>query len=215
METTTVVLVDDHAIFRESLANLLTGQSWLRVVAQASNVDDGIRTIDSHRPDLAILDVSMPRSRGDGMAIDGGIVMAQELGKLQVPTKLMHLTMHTGEQLIRRVFEAGSRAVVVKNDAADDLIYAIKSVMRGKTFVSPGLSSSVVAGVDRRDGLTAREEEVLVCVARGLSNKEIASELGISVKTVETHRTRVSRKLDATGTADLVRFAVRSGLIDP
>jgi len=203
-----VVLADDHRILREGLRAMLSGEEDLLVVAEAESGLEALEQVARHEPRVAVLDYSMP-------GLDG-IGVIQELRQQGRKTAVVLLTMHKERSLARRAVEAGADAVVLKDDAFGDLAQAIRTVAEDGSFVSPGFEEGAT---DRRSGptlehdLSAREREVLGWIARGHSNKEIARELCISIKTVETHRAHIMRKLDVHTTAELTRYAVRTGIV--
>ncbi len=207
---TRVVIADDHRIFREGLLALLQVIPDLEVVAEASNGDEASRLIVEHRPDLAILDVAMPGC--------GFMDVVDEIRRHKCPTRIILLTMHGNAELVRNAMKAGVAGFVLKENAFDDLHRAIEDVVRGESAFSPHLGKLVPREIESKDpgrgSLTRREKEILEWIALGLTNKQIASRLFISVKTVETHRTRLMSKLDLHTTADLVRYALLHGLTE-
>lgn len=206
-----VVLADDHILVRQSLKALLEREG-IKVVAEASDGQEALRQVQSHRPDIAVIDISMP--------VLNGLDAAREILRLAPKTKTVLLTQHDEDEYISEALEAGMNGYVLKSQAADDLIQAIQQVSRGQIYLSPGVSSAVVQAYRSKskrpsDPLTTREREVLQLIAEGKSTKDVASMLGISVKTAESHRTRLMSKLDIHETASLVRYAVRRGLVRP
>lgn len=209
--STRVLLADDHALVRQGLKAYLERQGF-QVACEASNGQEAVEMAAKAQPDVAILDVSMP--------VLNGIDAARELQKASPKTKVMLLTKHDGDQYVAEALRAGARGYVLKSQVADDLVYAIQQVSRGSIYLSPGISRAVVGAYLSKsnflpDPLSSRERQVLQLVGEGKSTKDIASHLGISVKTAESHRTRLMRKLDIHETASLVRYALRHGLIQP
>ncbi|MFQ5700200.1 MAG: response regulator transcription factor [Myxococcota bacterium] len=205
-----LVLADDHQIMREGLAALLRSEADLRVISEASSGPEALECIDRLRPAVAVVDYSMPGLDGVGVV--------DEARRRRLPTAVVLLTMHTERDLARRALGAGAAGVVLKDDAFGDLAHAIRRAARGEIFVSEALSDRRRRPREATDPpglLSPREREIAGWIARGLSNKEIARELAISVKTVETHRTRLMQKLDLHSVADLVRYAIRNGLAEP
>jgi two-component system response regulator NreC len=207
--TIRVVLADDHVLVRQSLKSLLEREGF-QVVGEASDGQDAVRRVESLHPDIAVMDISMP--------ILNGIDAARELSRSFPKTKSILLTQHDEDQYISEALEAGVKGYVLKSQVASDLVQAIKQVSRGQAYLSPGVSRAVMDAFRSkskkpRDPLTARERQVLQLIAEGKSTKDIASLLGISVKTAESHRTRLMRKLDIHETASLVRYAVRRGIV--
>jgi len=208
---TRIVLADDHVLVREGLKSLLEREHF-QVVAEASDGQEAVKLIETHHPDIAILDISMPTLNG--------IDAARGLTRGAPKTKVILLTQHEEEQYIHEALEAGVKGYVLKNQVANDLIQAIRQVGRGEFYLSPGISRAVMEAFRNKserpaDPLTARERQVLQLIAEGKSTKDTASVLGISVKTAESHRMRLMQKLDIHETASLVRYAVRRGLIQP
>ena len=204
-----VVLADDHVLVRQGLKSLLEREK-LQVVAEASDGQEAVRYSESLHPDIAVVDISMPTLNG----IDAVRAMSRSCPK----TKTILLTQHEEDQYIREALEAGVRGYVLKSQAANDLVHAIQEVCRGSIYLSPNISRAVVEAYlsktqDPADPLSARERQVLQLVGEGKSTKDIAAHLGISVKTAESHRARLMKKLDIHETASLVRYAIRHGLI--
>jgi DNA-binding NarL/FixJ family response regulator len=206
-----VILADDHVLVRQSLKSLLEREGF-QVVGEASDGQEAIRSVESLRPDIAVMDISMP--------ILNGVDAARELSRSFPKTKSILLTQHDEDQYISEALEAGVMGYVLKSQAASDLVQAIGQVSRGQVYLSPGIAR-VVAETFRtksekpEDPLTSRERQVLQLIAEGKSTKDVASLLGISVKTAESHRTRLMQKLDIHETASLVRYAVRRGIVEP
>lgn len=206
-----VLLVDDHQLVREGLRALLEREQF-QVVGEAADGHDAIQRAQALRPDVAVLDLSMPQLNG--------LDAAREMTKAAPGIKVIALTVHTEDPYVISALRAGIKGYVLKNQATADLIQAIREVSRGMTYLSPGISRAVVEAYLAKtelppDPLTGREREVLQLVAEGRTTKEIAQCLGISVKTADSHRTRIMRKLDIHATAGLVRHAIRLGLIQP
>jgi DNA-binding NarL/FixJ family response regulator len=206
-----ILLADDHEIVRQGLKALLE-QKGFQIVGEASNGHEAVRLAGRCHPDVAVLDLTMP--------LLNGIDTTRELGKTVPKTPVVLLTMHTEEQYILDALRAGARGYVLKSEAATDLVGAIEEAFRGGSYLSPRVSRAVVqAYLDKsnvpHDPLTDRERQVLQLVAEGKSTKEVAVVLGVSVKTAESHRSRIMEKLDTHGTAGLVRYAIRRGLIEP
>ena len=206
-----VVLADDHVLVRQSLKSLLEREGF-QVVGEASDGNEAIRRVNSMHPDIAVMDISMP--------ILNGVEVAREVRLSSPKTKSILLTQHDERQYIFEALEAGVKGYVLKSQAFGDLVQAIKQVSRGQPYFSPGVSAAVVEvfhskSERRRDLLTARERQVLQLIAEGKSTKDVASLLGISVKTAESHRTTLMKKLNIHETASLVRYAVRRGIVQP
>ena len=203
--TIRLILADDHTIFRQGLTALLDAEGDLEIVAVADNGLDALELIRQQRPDIAILDINMPTR--------GAIEIAEILNSESLPTRVIALTMHKETLFINGAINAGVAGYVLKDNAFEDLTYAIKAVIGGGTFISPSVADTAVAEKNSTgEPRTRREREVLKLIAGGMTNRQVATELNISVKTVETHRTRMMRKLDLHNTAGLVRYALQNGL---
>lgn len=206
-----IVLADDHSMFRQGLAALLEREGF-HVVGQATNGHEAIQLVQQHKPLLAILDFGMP--------LLNGIDAAREIHKRAPDTQVLLLTMFEDDAYVLEALRAGIRGYVLKAQAARDLINAIAEILRGSIYLSPGISEAVVKAYMSKDEqpaevLTDRERQVLQLIAEGHTTKKTASLLDLSVKTAESHRTRIMQKLDIHDTAGLVRYAIRRGLIKP
>lgn len=208
-----VLIADDHTLVRESLVSVLEAGD-VQVVAQAA---DGIETIEralETRPDVVIVDISMPRLNG--------IEVVRRLREALPDTRVLVLTMHEEEEYVLHVVRAGASGYLVKDSPAAELIAAVHSLRAGRGYFGPQAAKTLADQVQRPDrsmedpygALTPREREVFHLIVEGLTTKEIARRLGISAKTAENHRARVLDKLDVRNTAELVRYAVRRGLLD-
>jgi two-component system response regulator NreC len=206
-----IVLADDHILVRQGLKSLLEREGF-QVVAEASDGQEALRHVESLQPDIAVMDISMPTLNG--------LNAAREISLSSPKTKTILLTQHDEGQYIREALEAGVKGYVLKNQVASDLLLAIRQVSRGQVYLSPGVSSAVMEAYQSKsekskNPLTSRERQVLQLIAEGKSTKDVASLLGISVKTAESHRTRLMQKLDIHETASLVLYAVRHGIVQP
>ncbi len=203
-----ILLADDHVIVRQGLRALLDRER-LEVVGEASDGREAVRLAMTLRPEVAVLDLAMP--------LLNGMDAAREILKTDPRTKVILLTMHTEDRYVLEALRAGVSGYVVKTRAAGDLLQAIREVQRGHFYLSPGISRVVIEaflakGDPPPDPLTSRERQVLQLIAEGKTTKQAAALLDISVKTAETHRTRIMQKLDIHETAGLVRYAIRLGL---
>jgi two-component system response regulator NreC len=206
-----IVLADDHHIVRQGLRALLEREG-MKVVAEADDGRAAIQMAQTHKPDVVVLDLKMP--------ILNGLEAGREILQNRYATAAILLTMHTEEHQIAMALRAGIRGYLLKTQAAEDLVHAIREVVRGEIYLSPGVSRIVVDGYlsgerPAGDPLAPRERQVLQLVAEGKTSKEIAVLLGLTVKTAESYRARVMEKLDVHETAGLVRYAIRHGIIDP
>lgn len=204
-----VVVADDHVLFRQGLVGLLE-QEGFNVVGQAGDGHEAVRLVRQLNPTLAILDFGMP--------LLNGIEATREIAKRSPDTQVLLLTMYDDETCILESLKAGVRAYVLKTQTATELGNAIRDVLRGAVYLSPGISEAVVNAYMNRsrqtsEVLTDRERQVLQLIAEGHTTKSIASLLFLSVKTAESHRTRIMQRLDIHNIASLVRYAIRRGMI--
>ena len=210
-----ILIIEDHTLLRAGLRALLTQGDEFEVVGEFDNGRDAVRSFGALAPDLVLLDLSMP-----GM---NGIEAITEIRKRDPTARILVLTIHRGEDYIQESLRAGANGYVLKDASQDELRVAIRSVLGGKTYLSPDVSASVVndylnKGTERAStpwsALTHREREVLKLVAEGHSNRSIAQFLSLSVKTVEKHRSNVMRKLDLHNAAMLTAYAIEKGLVE-
>jgi len=209
-----ILIADDHEIVRHGIRALIESHPGWEVCAEAVDGREAVEKTVELRPDLALIDVSMPNLNG----LDAARQILQTLPHICV----LILTMHESEQIVREVLEVGARGFLLKSDAARDLVSAIQALQRRTTFFTSSVAEMVLNGfLDRngdtpkpfKDRLTPREREVVQLLAEGKTSKEVAVVLNLSVKTAETHRTNVMRKLDLHSVADLVRYAVRNNIV--
>lgn len=210
---TEILLADDHQIVRDGLKSLIEKQPAMRVVGEASNGRDVVRLAGELQPDVIILDIGMPELNG---------IDATRQIKAQHPLiKILALSMQSDSRFVAQMLSVGASGYLLKDCAFEELSRAIQTVIEGQTYLSPGITSQVIKDYVRRintsdqaEGhfLTPREREVIQLLAEGLSTKDIASHLTISVKTVETHRTQIMEKLDMHSIAQLTKYAIREGL---
>jgi len=205
-----VVLADDHNIVRAGLRALLEGLPDVEVVAEAANGRDALAAVAAHRPDVALIDIAMPELNG--------LEAAARMVKEAPATRVVILSMHSGESYVAQALKVGVSGYVLKDAFSDELPVLLRSVMRGETYLSPGISKQVVEALRARlvepaEILTSRQREILQLLAEGKTTKEIAHLLGVSVKTVETHRAQIMDRLDIRDVPGLVKYAIRIGLI--
>jgi DNA-binding NarL/FixJ family response regulator len=213
-----LLVADDHEIVRRGLRALLEAQPGWEVAAEAADGRDAIEKAKLIKPDITILDISMPSLNG--------LEAARQIVKSVAQTKVLVLTVHDSDPLIQQVLEAGARGYLLKSDAGRDLVTAVDALRRDKTFFTPKVAQMVLDGyLDKnpkespnegggRSGLTRRQVEILQLLAEGKSTKEVASVLGLSIKTAETHRANIMRRLHCHSVTALVRYAIRNHIIE-
>jgi DNA-binding NarL/FixJ family response regulator len=199
-----VLVVDDHALFRTGVANIINQESDLRVVAEAGNGADAVTAYDQHRPDVTLLDLRMP--------VMEGVEAVRRIREHDPQAKVIVLTTYDTDEDISRALRAGAKAYVLKDITAEGLIACIHDVLAGKTYLAPAAAAKLAEGVTRVQ-LTPRELATLRLMADGKSNKEIASALGISDRTVKTHLGHLFEKLNVTSRTEAVKVATRRGLV--
>ena len=204
-----VLIADDHEMFRQGLRVLLEEEGF-QFVAEASNGREAVQLCEQYHPEVAILDIAMP--------LLNGIFAAREIIKSNPRTKVVLLTQHTEDQMVLESLRAGVTGYVLKTRASSELVHALHAVCRGEMYLTQSISRAVVQAFLTKDSLPVRplsdrERQVLQLVAEGKTTKEVASLLGISVNTAESHRTNLMEKLDIHDTAGLVRYALRNGVI--
>jgi DNA-binding NarL/FixJ family response regulator len=207
-----VVLADDHALVRAGMRSLLNGMSRVEVVGEAASGEEALELAARERPDVVLMDIAMK-----GIT---GLEAAARMREHHPQVRVVILSMHAGEEYVLQALRAGAVGYLLKDAATGELELALRSVMRGESWFSPAVSRQVVEGYVQRVGgespadvLTARQREVLRLVAGGKSTKEIAYDLNLSVKTVETHRAQIMERLGIRDVAGLVRYALRTGLV--
>jgi DNA-binding NarL/FixJ family response regulator len=215
-----IVLVDDHALVRAGIRSLLTQSRGISVVGEAGDGYEAIELIREHRPDLVLLDITMQKMNG--------LETLHRIKKEFPRVRVLVLTMHTNEEYVLWAMQAGASGYLLKGADAGELERAVRAVAQGQTYLSPEISTHVIEEYRRRvsgtrgkrpvgkspfEQLTARQREILQLIAEGYTTKEIAAKLGLSVKTVETHRMELMKRLDVHDVAGLIRYAIRMGLV--
>jgi DNA-binding NarL/FixJ family response regulator len=213
MRLVRVLLADDHALVRAGFRTLLETIPGVHVIADADNGQDALRLIEEHRPDIAILDISMPGLNG----LEAAARVSAEFPSVRV----IILSMHANEEYVLRALQAGASGYLLKDADPAELELAVTAVANGDTYLSPPVSRHVIDDYVRRvsdrrgplDTLTPRQREVLQLIAEGNTTRQMAQVLGVSAKTIETHRAQLMERLDIHDIAGLVRFAIRTGVV--
>jgi DNA-binding NarL/FixJ family response regulator len=207
-----ILVADDHPVVRKGLQSCLARQERVKIVGEASDGDEALEKTRELSPDVVLMDISMP-----GM---NGLAVTEVLRKESPAVKVLVLSVHNNRDYIFRIIQAGAHGFISKEAPPDELLRAIESVYAGEPFFSPEIAKAalnqLVTSGGKKDPfaqLTSREREVLVLIAEGQSNKEIATKLGIGVRTIETHRERIMRRLDIHSVAGLTKFAIANGMI--
>jgi DNA-binding NarL/FixJ family response regulator len=217
MRNLRILVVDDHDIIRRGLKDLLTAKAGWEICGEAKTGKEAVTLSEQLKPDIIVMDISMPDLNG--------MEAARRIHKILPKTGILILTMHFSDQLVREVVEAGARGYILKSDADKELVTAVDSIANRRTFFTPRASEMLLDGfsrhitgadlkIPRRDRLTTREREVVQLLAEGKTSKEVASSLGISVKTAETHRANIMRKLELHSVSELVRYAIKNQIIE-
>ena len=214
---TKVVIVEDHQLFREGLRAILESRDDFQVVGEAPDGVEAIHCIRDKKPDLLLLDISMPRRNG--------ISVINEVRRQFPDLKVLVLTMHESDEFVLEAFKAGANGFCLKDSSRNELLLAIDGILAGKTYISPQIAGDVIQGYifgrsemkskSNWETVSQREREILKLVAEGYINKEIASILNISAKTVEKHRSNIMNKLDLHNVAALTSYAIEKGLVSP
>lgn len=208
---TRILLADDHGVVRQGFRRILETQPDLEIVGEASNGNQAVERAAVLSPDVVVMDVAMPELNG--------IEATRRITERSPHCKVLALSMHKDSVYVREILKAGARGYLLKDSIDADLLAAVRAVASGEGYLSPAVANAVLIDYrqhvsDPIDLLTSREREVLQLIAEGKTNKEIATSLNLSVYTVDAHRGRVMEKLNLHSTGELVRFAVRKGLVD-
>jgi len=212
-----ILVVDDHDIIRRGLKQLLTAKPGWEVCGEAKTGREAVTMAEQMKPDVVVMDISMPDLNG--------LEAARRIHKDAPKTGILILTMHFSDQLVREVVDSGARGYILKSDADKDLVSAVEAISNRRTFFTPRASEMLLDGFSRqsygaepklplRNRLTSREREIVQLLAEGKSSKEVAVALGISVKTAETHRANIMRKLELHSVSELVRYAIKNQIIE-
>ncbi len=208
---TTIMLADDHAVVRRGFRMILAAQWDMEVVAEVANGREAVEKAEQLQPDVCVMDVTMPELNG--------IEATRRLAKVSPKTRVLALSMHKDSVYVREILRAGAKGYLLKDSSETDFLNAVRAVAIGKGYLSPEVSDAVLDDYRKHvtnpiDLLSTREREVLQLIAESKTNKDIANGLNLSVYTVEAHRGRIMEKLNLHSIGELVRFAVRNGLID-
>ena len=211
MKRIRILLADDHAVVRQGFKMILSAQPDMEIVGEAGNGREAVTLAEQFKPDVVVMDVAMPELNG--------IEATRRLALSAPHTRVVALSMHKDSVYVREILRAGARGYLLKDSVAADLVHAVRAVASGEGYLSPAVSNAVLDDYRRHvtnpiDLLTSREREVLQMLAEGKTNKEIAGVLNLSVYTVDAHRGRIMEKLNLHSINELVRFAVRNGLVD-
>jgi DNA-binding NarL/FixJ family response regulator len=211
-----ILVADDHDIMRRGLKSLLTAKPGWEVVAEAKTGREAVALSEQHKPEVVVMDISMPELNG--------LEAARRIRKSLPKTEIVILTLHFSDQLVHDIVEAGARAYIMKSDADRDLVTAVEAISNHRSFFTPRAAEMLLNGFRKqntgdaptefRSRLTSREREIVQLLAEGKSSKEVAVSLGISVKTAETHRANIMRKLELHSVSELVRYAVKNQIIE-
>ena len=205
MKKITLLIADDHDMFRQGLLSLLSSNQNLDIIAQASNGTEALELIQEHKPDVAILDMTMP-----GLS---GVEVCQKVKQQGLSTRTIVLTMHDDLLLAQEVMLSGASGFVLKDNTFDEVVTAIESAYKNENYMSPSIQARMDQGDNKISPLSFREQEVLRMLAEGVTVKVIAVKLDVSTKSIDTYRQRLMRKLGAENSAQLIQYAVRRSLI--
>jgi len=213
-----ILVVDDHDVVRRGLRSVLEAHPGWQICAEATNGRNAVAQAQELNPDVIVMDISMPDMNG--------LEAARQIKKICPKVEIVMLSVHFSDQLVREIVDAGAKSYILKSDAERDLVIAVEAVANHRSYFTTQVSEMVMDGFRRRDAaptpqalkrerLTSREREIVQLLAEGRSSKQVATTLGISTKTAETHRANIMRKLEIHSVSDLVRYAVRNQIIEP
>jgi len=211
---TKVVLADDHAVLRDGLRMVLDAEQGISVVGEASDGREALDLVEELQPDVVVMDIAMPNLNG--------LEATRQIKRRFPRTQVVILTMHENQQYLTQIVKVGAIGCVLKRAAGTELVTAVRAAARGESYFSPAIASMILddyrvrlrnEGRDPQELLTEREREILQLVAEGRTNQEIADQLTLSIKTIQTHRAHIMEKLDAHDRTDLVKHAIRMGMI--
>ena len=205
-----ILIADDHTIVRQGLKLILSAHADLQVVGEAANGREAVEMAEKLRPDIVLMDVAMPELNG--------IEATRKMMEANSRIRILVLSMHKESVYVREILRAGARGYILKDAIDTELLSAVRSVARGDGYISPAVSGALIDNFQKSgnpvDALSPREREVLQLIAEGKTNKEIATKLNLSVYTVDSHRGKIMEKLNLHSTGELVRFAMKNGLVN-
>lgn len=210
-----IVLADDHKMIRDGLRSLISEHGNMEVIGEAADGLSAVKLVKKLAPNVVVIDIGMPELNG--------IEVARQIAALKCPPKIIGLSMHADRRYVAQMLKAGASGYVLKDSAFEELVQAIETVAKGQTYLSPQIAGAVVTELKRTANddegtafslLTAKEREVLQQISEGFSTKEIASSLGVSGKTIETHRRQIMERLNLHSVAELTKYAVKEGLTE-
>lgn len=216
MKKITVFIVDDHIMLREGIKKLINNDSGFDIVGESGDGSEAVELVKKLNPDIVLMDISLPSLNG--------IEATRRIKRDNPKIKVLALTMHDNEEYLSQMLQAGASGYILKKAAVSELRNAIDAVNRGESYLYPSSAKHLIGSFLKRvesggkssiDGLTSREQEVLILIAEGKTNKEIAKHLQLSVKTIESHRSNIFGKLEINDRVEAVRYAIRRGLIEP
>lgn len=217
-EKVKIIMVDDHQIVRDGIKALISDESWIDIIGEASNHRELFSLLETQKPDLIMLDISMPEM--------SGIEIARKLTEERPEIKLLMLSMYMSEEFITNAIEAGAKGYLTKTTTQEEILNALKTIVEGGEFYSDSVSNILLKSFIKKTqnktseskeeaiSLTKRENEILKLFAEGLSNKEIADKLFISIRTVESHKNNIMQKLELKSTVELIKYAIRNKIIE-
>ncbi|WP_135078280.1 response regulator transcription factor [Terasakiella sp. SH-1] len=202
-----VLLIDDHPLVLDGIRSRLEDDDLIEVIAEGANGEEALALAKEHHPDIVLMDINMP--------VMNGLEAAERFASDEPDVKVLMLTMHDSREYITRVLKAGAKGYILKDVSSSEMVSAIKAVYEGKTYYSSGVTDILLnEGGTKEVPLTDREKTILQLLAEGNSNKHVARELDISVRTVETHRRNIKRKLNVKTSAGLVKYAIENGIVE-
>jgi DNA-binding NarL/FixJ family response regulator len=211
MEKIKIILVDDHQMFRDGIKSVLSDESNIEIVGEVGNGKDLYKLLESTKPDIIIADISMPEI--------SGIEVATYISENYADIKILILSMHSSEEFITKALNAGANGYLPKDTSMNELLEAIKTIHKGENYFNKDISNTILKSIinkskeDKDKKLTNREKEIISLVVEGLTNKEIADQLSISIRTVDSHKNNIMQKLNLKSSVELVKYAIKNNLV--